>query len=110
MVSRPSSRNTWSRDHSVDGATLVFASELTSLILHPDVPRSFDQESLKKLFAYGFIPAPRALLENVRKLPAGHWMKFDLGRRQIEIQEYWRFEFDPFPKIPKNPEAEWGSE
>jgi asparagine synthase (glutamine-hydrolysing) len=93
-----------------DGTTLVFASELTSLILHPDVPRSFDQESLKKLFAYGFIPAPRALLENVRKLPAGHWMKFDLDRRQIEIQEYWRFEFDPFPKIPKNPEQEWGSE
>ena len=93
-----------------DGKTLVFASELTSLILHPEVPRSFDQESLKKLFAYGFIPAPRALLENVRKLPAGHWMKFDLGKRQIEIQEYWRFEFDPFPKIPKDPEQEWGSE
>jgi asparagine synthase (glutamine-hydrolysing) len=93
-----------------DGTTLVFASELTSLILHPEVPRSFDQESLKKLFAYGFIPAPRALLENVRKLPAGHWMKFDLGKRQIEIQEYWRFEFDPFPKIPKDPEQEWGSE
>jgi asparagine synthase (glutamine-hydrolysing) len=93
-----------------DGTSLVFASELTSLILHPEVPRSFDQESLKKLFAYGFIPAPRALLENVRKLPAGHWMKFDLGKRQIEIQEYWRFEFDPFPKIPKDPEQEWGSE
>jgi asparagine synthase (glutamine-hydrolysing) len=93
-----------------DGTTLVFASELTSLILHPSVPRSFDQESLKKLFAYGFIPAPRSLLDNVRKLPGGHWMKFDLGKRQIEIQEYWRFEFDPFAKIPKDPEQEWGSE
>ena len=93
-----------------DGSTLVFASELTSLILHPDVPRSFDQESLKKLFAYGFIPAPRALLENVRKLPAGHWMKFDLRAKQIEIQEFWRFEFDPFPKIPRQPEQEWGEE
>jgi asparagine synthase (glutamine-hydrolysing) len=93
-----------------DGSTLVFASELTSLILHPEVPRSFDQESLKKLFAYGFIPAPRALLENVRKLPGGHWMKFDLGKGQIEIQEYWRFEFDPFPKVPKEPEREWGPE
>jgi asparagine synthase (glutamine-hydrolysing) len=93
-----------------DGSTLVFASELTSLILHPEVPRSFDQESLKKLFAYGFIPAPRALLQNVRKLPGGHWMKFDLGKRQIEIQEFWHFEFDPFPKKPKKPEEEWGAE
>ena len=93
-----------------DGVTLVFASELTSLILHPSVPRSFDQESLKKLFAYGFIPAPRALLDNVRKLPGGHWMKFDFGKKQLEIQEFWRFEFDPFPKIPKQPEQEWGAE
>jgi asparagine synthase (glutamine-hydrolysing) len=93
-----------------DGSTLVFASELTSLIQHPIVPRSFDKEALQKLFAYGFIPAPRAILENVRKLPAGHWMKFDLGRKQIEIQEFWQFEFDPFPKIPKNPEEEWGAE
>jgi asparagine synthase (glutamine-hydrolysing) len=93
-----------------DGSTLVFASELTSLIQHPVVPRSFDPEALQKLFAYGFIPAPRAILENVRKLPAGHWMKFDLGRKQIEIQEFWQFEFDPFPKIPKNAEEEWGAE
>jgi asparagine synthase (glutamine-hydrolysing) len=66
-----------------DGSTLVFASELTSLIQHPVVPRSFDQEALKKLFAYGFIPAPRAILENVRKLPAGHWMKFNLAKSRL---------------------------
>jgi asparagine synthase (glutamine-hydrolysing) len=93
-----------------DGSTLVFASELTSLIQHPLVPRSFDQESLKKLFAYGFIPAPRAILENVRKLPGGHWMKFGLAKKQIEIQEFWHYEFDPFPQVPKNPEEEWGTE
>ena len=93
-----------------DGANLVFASELTSLILHPAVPRSFDQEALKKLFAYGFIPAPRSLLQGVRKLPAGHWLKLDLSRKTLQTQQFWKFEFDPFPQIPKNPEAEWGSE
>jgi asparagine synthase (glutamine-hydrolysing) len=93
-----------------DGANLVFASELTSLIQHSSVPRSFDQESLQKLFAYGFIPAPRSLLQGVRKLPAGHWMKLDLAKKTLQVQQFWKFEFDPFPKVPKNAEAEWGSE
>jgi asparagine synthase (glutamine-hydrolysing) len=93
-----------------DGATLVFASELTSLIVHPSVPRSFDQESLQKLFAYGFIPAPRSLLQGVRKLPAGHWLKLDLAKKTLQVQQFWKFEFDPFPQVPKNAEAEWGTE
>ncbi len=93
-----------------DGANLVFASELTALVQHSIVPRSFDQESLQKLFAYGFIPAPRSLLQNVRKLPGGHWLKFDLAEARLHIEKFWRFEFDPFPRIPKNPEEEWGSE
>ena len=93
-----------------DGANLIFASELTSLIQHSSVPRSFDQESLQKLFAYGFIPAPRSLLQGVRKLPAGHWMKLDLAKKTLQVQQFWKFEFDPFPQVPKNAEAEWGSE
>lgn len=93
-----------------DGSNLIFASELTSLIQHPAVPRSFDQESLQKLFAYGFIPAPRSLLQGVRKLPAGHWLKLDLVKMRIQVQQFWKFEFDPFPQVPKNPEKEWGSE
>jgi asparagine synthase (glutamine-hydrolysing) len=93
-----------------DGSNLIFASELTSLIQHPAVPRSFDQESLQKLFAYGFIPAPRSLLQGVRKLPAGHWLKLDLVKMRIQVQQFWKFEFDPFPQVPKNPEEEWGSE
>lgn len=93
-----------------DGSNLIFASELTSLIQHPAVPRSFDQESLQKLFAYGFIPAPRSLLQGVRKLPAGHWLKLDLVKMRVQVQQFWKFEFDQFPQIPKNPEEEWGSE
>jgi asparagine synthase (glutamine-hydrolysing) len=93
-----------------NGTDLIFASELTSLIQHPSVPRSFDQESLQKLFAYGFIPAPRSLLQGVRKLPAGHWMKLDLAKKTLQVQQFWKFEFDPFPQVPKNAEAEWGTE
>jgi asparagine synthase (glutamine-hydrolysing) len=93
-----------------DNESFVFASELTALRLHPMVPRALDQEALKKLFAYGFIPAPKTLLQNVRKLPAGHWMKVSVRDLRLEIRRYWDFELEPFETVPRNPEREWGAE
>src|SRR3990167_8048256 len=46
-----------------------FASELTALLKHPRVERIIDAKSLRKYFAYGFIPAPNALYKDVAKLP-----------------------------------------
>jgi asparagine synthase (glutamine-hydrolysing) len=93
-----------------DSESFVFASELTALCLHPTVPTALDQEALKKLFAYGFIPAPRTLLQNVRKLPAGHWMKVSVRDLRLEIRRYWDFALEPFETVPQNPEREWGAE
>jgi asparagine synthase (glutamine-hydrolysing) len=93
-----------------DSESFVFASELTTLRLHPTVPTALDQEALKKLFAYGFIPAPRTLLRNVRKLPAGHWMSVSVRDLRLEIRRYWDFKLEPFETVPRNPEREWGAE
>ena len=88
----------------------VFASELTALYIHPATPRTIDQESLKKLFAYGFIPAPRTLLKSVKKLPGGHWMKVAIQDLSYEMCGYWDFNLHPFESVPKHPEREWGAE
>src|SRR5712671_2559468 len=50
---------------------LVFASELTSLLEHPEVPRSISRRALQKYFGYGYIPAPLSILAGVSKLPGG---------------------------------------
>ena len=47
----------------------AFASELSSLRLHST--GEVDRAALKKLLAYGFLPAPLTLYRNLRKLPAG---------------------------------------
>jgi asparagine synthase (glutamine-hydrolysing) len=93
-----------------DDRHFVFASELTALRLHPAVPQNVDLEALQKFFAYGFIPAPWALLARVKKLPAGHWMKVSVRDLGCQIRKYWEFELDPFETIPKNPERVWGEE
>src|SRR6476620_2077313 len=95
----------YSDDHS-----FVFGSELTSLRCHPAVPETVDPLALQKFFAHGFIPAPRTLLDRVRKLPAGHWMKVAVRSLRCEVRKYWEFEIDPFATIPRHPERVWGEE
>lgn len=89
----------------------AFASELTGLLRHPGVARRIDRRSLQKLFAYGFIPAPRSLYESVQRLPGGHSMTVDLARPgEPVVRKYWEFAIEPADHIPANAEAAWGEE
>ena len=93
-----------------DDRNFVFASELTALRLHPEVPTNISSAALQKFFAYGFIPAPWTLLDRVKKLPAGHWMKVSVSSSRCQIQKFWEFELEPFETVPQNPERVWGTE
>jgi asparagine synthase (glutamine-hydrolysing) len=72
-----------------------FASELTALLLHPNAPKSVSQISLQKYFAYGYIPAPRTVIQGIWKIPAGHWFRFDIASGNLRIQKYWDYEAEP---------------
>jgi len=97
--------------YSAKAGFFAFASELTGLLRHPGVERRIDRRSLQKLFAYGFIPAPRSLYETVRRLPGGHSMTVDLDRPgDPVVRKYWEFAIEPAQSIPANAEAVWGEE
>jgi asparagine synthase (glutamine-hydrolysing) len=66
---------------------LVFASELKALVEHPDVSRQIDPVALSEYLAYEYVPAPRAIFQQVRKLAAGHWLVYQDGR--VKIEPYW---------------------
>ncbi|MBV9305084.1 MAG: asparagine synthase (glutamine-hydrolyzing) [Acidobacteriaceae bacterium] len=69
----------------------AFASELSALCQHRGIPCDIELQSVQKLFAYGYIPAPRALVRNTRKLPAGHHLLIDIASGEIRTKAYWRF-------------------
>jgi asparagine synthase (glutamine-hydrolysing) len=73
---------------------LAFASELTALAEHGAVSRSLDIVSLQKFFAYGYLPAPRAMLKDTAKLPGGHWLRFEIGTGTLTVKRYWRFSIE----------------
>lgn len=88
----------------------AFASELTSLLEHPEVPDSLDLAALRKYFAYAFIPAPNSLYAGVRKLPGGCNLLVHLNDFSSQKERYWLYRVEPFETLPKNPEAEWGEQ
>lgn len=57
--------------HTPDG-TLVFGSELKSVMRHPDVGRTIDPLAVEDYFAYGYVPDPRTIYASVHKLEPGH--------------------------------------
>lgn len=97
--------------HACRPGLFAFASELTALLAHPGIEPRVDRRSLQKLFAYGFIPSPRTLYEDVYRLPGGHQMVFDLADPgAARLRRYWEFAIEPPAGIPDRPEAVWGEE
>ncbi|HYR57294.1 MAG TPA: asparagine synthase (glutamine-hydrolyzing), partial [Chthoniobacteraceae bacterium] len=83
-----------------------FASELPALLAHPRCPREVSPLSLKKYFAYCYIPAPRSIYERVWKLPGGHSFSYELDpvaavesdappRGTLKAWRWWEFVLEP---------------
>jgi asparagine synthase (glutamine-hydrolysing) len=73
--------------------SLVFGSELKSLLAHPEVTREPNPEALDAYFTFGYVPDPLCILRGVRKLPPGHFLTFADGR--LSLTQYWDFRFEP---------------
>ena len=67
---------------------LAFGSELKSLLVLPDLPRSVDLEALADYLALGYVPDPRSILEGVSKLPPGHMLTWEPGAG-ASVSRYW---------------------
>lgn len=84
--------------------TLVFGSEIKSLLRHPDVSRALDNQAISDFFTYGYVPDPKTIYAGIRKLPPAHYM---LARRghPVEIRSYWNILKMPVPRQKGGAEA-----
>ena len=71
--------------------TLVFGSELKTLLEHPDVERGLNVEALDAYLTLGYVPDPLSIFRHVHKLPPGHYLTFANGT--VSIKQYWDFDF-----------------
>jgi asparagine synthase (glutamine-hydrolysing) len=59
------------------GGTWVFGSELKSLVLHPNVDRRVDPDSLARYLMLEYVPSPRSIYRGIRKVTPGCYVKLD---------------------------------
>ena len=59
------------------GDDLVFGSELKALCAHPGFIRTVDSRSLELFLMLQYIPSPRTIYVQARKLPPGHFLRLD---------------------------------
>lgn len=73
---------------------IVFASELKSLLVHPEVPREIDPEAVLAHLSLVWAPAPRTMLRSARKLEPGHRLLADGEGRVLDHSPFWDVPFD----------------
>jgi asparagine synthase (glutamine-hydrolysing) len=75
---------------------LYAASEIKSLLAVPAIGRTLDEVALDQYFSLLYVPAPRTIFREIRKLPPGHILIKDPGR-PAEVERYWKVKSGPEP-------------
>jgi len=74
------------------GGTFLFGSEIKAMLAHPAFRRGLDKKALLEYFTFQNFFTDRTLFDNVRILPAGHWLKIGAEGR-LTLQRYWDYHF-----------------
>ncbi|TRD12519.1 amidotransferase 1, exosortase A system-associated [Erythrobacter insulae] len=75
-----------------DGS-IAFASELKGLLAHPQLRRKADPAALEAYMTWGYVPDTHSILSGVEKLPAGHFMLLEQGKKPEGSKQWWDIDF-----------------
>lgn len=70
-----------------DNESLVFASEIKSLLCDPAVRKEVNPTALHHYLTYQYVPAPLTIFQSIHKLPPAHYMIYQNGSATVE--RYW---------------------
>src|SRR5215831_7064170 len=88
--------------YSWDGRRLVFGSEIKALWAAGGLSKEMDMEALSDYFSFLYVPAPKTIYRNVRKLQPAHYLVIE-GSELREVA-YWDLRFDQTRQLS---EDEW---
>lgn len=71
------------RDHK-----LYFASEIKAILADPSIPRRMNIQGMYEYLSFLTVPAPNTLFQDIKKLPAGHYLTIKGGQVSSPVT-YW---------------------
>jgi asparagine synthase (glutamine-hydrolysing) len=88
------------------GDQFIFGSELKALMIHPGLKREVDPRAVEDYFAYGYVPEPKTIFRNARKLPPGYTLLLKRDGKSAKLRRYWDIPFQPLPRLSEREAAE----
>ena len=74
------------------GKSLVFASEIKSLLVDREVNRRVSPQAVDRFVTYYYLPGNETLFDGIFKLDPGHYLT--VQDEQVSVQQYWDLCFD----------------
>ena len=79
--------------HLTKNNTLVFASEIKSILEYKDYESKIDKEALLEYFTFQNIFTDKTLHKNIQILEPGHFLDINLKTKDIKNIKFWDFNF-----------------
>ncbi len=74
--------------------SLLFASELKALLVHPEVKPVLNDQAIEDYFALGYVPEPKSIFTGIHKLSPGYLLQTQYDQPLAKPQQYWNVRFD----------------
>ena len=69
-----------------------FASQPSQLSIGQNF--TTDQLAVSEYLIWGYVPEPKSIFSEVKKLPAAHCLSFDLNTGDLKIEKYWDLDYN----------------
>lgn len=67
----------------------LFASELKAFHQHPKFEKKINLQAVAAFMQFGNVPSPNTIFNDCAKLQPGHYLEFNLEKKEFEIIKYW---------------------
>lgn len=75
----------------IEGSTLIFASEIKSILSDPRVPAEIDPQGIEQVFRFWAPLASNTVFRDIKELPPGHYLIAD--RQSLRVERFWQPRF-----------------
>ena len=82
-----------------DGKIMAFASEIKSILLHPEYKREVNDEAVFNYLSFQYNPLKETMFKDIYKLNPGSFLKINLKSGEFKEEKYWSFEFAQDAKL-----------
>ncbi|MBN1155402.1 asparagine synthase (glutamine-hydrolyzing) [candidate division KSB1 bacterium] len=71
--------------------SFLFASEMKAILKEGSIVKSINFNAMDHFFSYRLIPEPLTIYNELHKLPAGCYLRFQNNR--VEVKRYWDYDY-----------------